>query len=120
MTNIFDFIDSILEEPKAIAVAILLLFAFPMLSLFAKEPKTQKRKRKMSFEKKVGETIKWRDKEFVVTPSEGCEGCFFFNYEDCADLIFVTGPCCSRKDGVNVKFVELIKGEEDGKKEDNR
>lgn len=72
----------------------------------------------MSFEKKVGETIKWRDKEFVVTPSEGCEGCFFFNYEDCADLIFVTGPCCSRKDGVNVKFVELIKGEEDGKKED--
>ena len=111
MTNIFDFIDSIIDDPKAIAVAMLLLFLFPILSLLFKEPK--KKRKEMSFEKKVGETIKWRDKEFVVTPSEGCEGCFFFNYEDCADLIFVTGPCCSRKDGVNVKFVELIKGEED-------
>lgn len=74
----------------------------------------------MSFEKKIGETIKWRDKEFEVVESEGCNGCYFFNYEDCADLIFVTGPCCSRKDGVNVKFVERIKGEDDGKKEDYR
>ena len=117
MTNIFDFIDSILEEPKAIAVAIVLLFAFPMLSLLFNEPK--KKRKEMSFEKKVGEKIKWRDKEFVVTPSEGCEGCFFFNYEDCADLIFVTGPCCSRKDGVNVKFVE-VKGGEDGETNNNR
>lgn len=68
----------------------------------------------MSFEKKIGETIKWRDKEFEVVESEGCNGCYFFNYEDCADLIFVTGPCCNRKDGKNVKFIERIKGEDDG------
>lgn len=114
MSEIFDFIDAIIEDQRAIAVYIMLLFLFPMLSLFFNEPK--KKRKEMSFEKRVGEKIKWRDKEFVVTPSEGCEGCFFFNYEDCADLIFVTGPCCKRKDGVNVKFIEVKGGEEDGNK----
>ena len=44
MTNIFDFIDSILEEPKAIAVAMLLLFLFPILSLLFNEPKKNVKK----------------------------------------------------------------------------
>lgn len=44
MTDIFDFIDSIIEEPKAIAVAMLLLFLFPILSLLFNEPKKNVKK----------------------------------------------------------------------------
>lgn len=44
MTDIFDFIDSIMEEPKAIAGAILLLFLFPILSLLFNEPKKNVKK----------------------------------------------------------------------------
>jgi len=44
MTNIFDFIDSIIDDPKAIAVAMLLLFLFPILSLLFNEPKKNVKK----------------------------------------------------------------------------
>lgn len=63
----------------------------------------------MSFEKQVGEVFNWKDKTLVVKKAERCEDCFFFDYMDCAEFIFTTGPCTKRKDGNNVKFIELKK-----------
>lgn len=61
----------------------------------------------MSFEKKLGEVFTWHDKKIEVVEQEGCEGCFFYDYYNCYEVIFATGPCCNRKDGKLVKFVEL-------------
>ena len=43
MSEIFDWIDAIIEDQRAIAVYIMLLFLFPMLSLFFNEPNKKKR-----------------------------------------------------------------------------
>lgn len=70
----------------------------------------------MSFEKKVGETFNWKDKTLVVKKVEGsnnCSNCFFYNYDDCYNLIFATGPCTGRKDKNSVVF-ELKKEDNDG------
>ena len=46
MTDIFEIIDSIIEDQRAIAVAIWLLFMFPLLSLLlGKSDKKKGRKR---------------------------------------------------------------------------
>lgn len=44
MSEIFDWIDAIIEDQRAIAVYIVLLFLFPMLSLFFNEPKKNVKK----------------------------------------------------------------------------
>lgn len=109
MTNIFDYIDSIIDDPKTKYYALTVVL-FPLLELLNHEPK--KRHKKMSFEKQVGESFKFKDKDIVVVEHEGCEGCFFYDYYDCPDLIYKTGPCIRRKDGKRVIF--KLKKENDG------
>lgn len=44
MSEIFDFIDAIIEDQRA--VYIMLLFLFPMLSLFFNEPNNNKKNKR--------------------------------------------------------------------------
>lgn len=118
MTNLFDYIDSILDDVKTRYVVIALL-SCPIIEILNFEPKRTKKEKEMSFEKPVGETFSWKDKTLVVKKAERCEDCFFFNYMDCSEFIFVTGPCTKRKDGNNVKFVE-VKFLEPKKKNDGK
>ena len=114
MINIFDYIDSIIDDPKTKYYALTVVL-FPLLELLDHEPK--KRRKEMSFEKKVGDVFNWKDKTLVVKKVEGsnnCSNCFFYNYDDCYNLIFATGPCTGRKDKNSVVF-ELKKEDNDGK-----
>ena len=46
MSEIFDWIDAIIEDQRAIAVYIMLVFLFPMLSLFFNEPNNNKKNKR--------------------------------------------------------------------------
>lgn len=111
MINLFDLIDSFLEQENT-KYLLLLVFLFPALEIIDYKPK--KRVKTMSFEKKIGEEFTWRGHCLKVVESEGCKDCFFFNMEDCYDVIFATGPCIKRKDEKTVKFVEIKKEDKDG------
>ena len=46
MSEIFDFIDAMIEDQRAIGVSVLLVFLFPILSILFYEPNNNKKNKR--------------------------------------------------------------------------
>lgn len=70
----------------------------------------------MSKERKQYEEFQFCNKDIVVVPYRSCRECFFFDMDDCCDVIDITGSCVgdSRTDNTYVCFMQKERAEKLG------